>query len=111
MADKEHFTYDLFKETQQKATLDLLAPALNTKKVQNQIQNLTYKTLWAGFALAETIFNFDGHSEKFRLIAQRTGERKEYFKYNAFITTSDKSAKALVCKDYDSPESNISVTK
>lgn len=101
MADKEHFTYDLFKETQQNPTLDLLAPALNTKRIQNQIKALTYKTLWAGFAIAETIFNFDRHSEKFRLIAQRTGERKEDFTYNAFITTSDKSAKTLVCEDYD----------
>jgi hypothetical protein len=101
MADKEHFTYDLFKKTQQKATLDLLAPALNTKRVQGLIKDLRYRPLWAGFALAETIFNFDGHSEKFRLIAQRTGERKEDFKYNVFITTSDKSAKTLVCKDYD----------
>jgi hypothetical protein len=101
MADKEHFTYDLFKKTQQKATLDLLAPALNTKRVQGLIKDLRYRPLWAGFALAETIFNFDGHSERFRLIAQRTGERKDDFKYSAFITTSDKSAKTLVCKDYD----------
>lgn len=101
MADKEHFTYDLFKETLQKAKLDLLAPALNTKRILSQIKTLAYKTLWAGFALAETSFNFDGHSEQFRLIAQRTGERKEDFKYNAFITTSNKCAKTLVCNDYD----------
>jgi steroid 5-alpha reductase family enzyme len=30
------------------------------------------------------------------LIAQRTGERKQDFKYKALITTSDKSPKALV---------------
>jgi hypothetical protein len=101
MADKEHFTYDLFKEMQQKSTFDFLVPALNTKRIQNQIKTLTYKTLWAGFALAETTFKFDEHPKQFRLIAQRTGERKENFNYNAFITTSDKSAKTLICDDYD----------
>ncbi|MCF8337465.1 MAG: hypothetical protein K9I74_05725 [Bacteroidales bacterium] len=101
MADKEHFTYTLFKETQRQENLNLLTPVLNTSRVQRHIRTLTYEPLWAGFALAETSFKFIGYPEAFRLIAQRTGERKEDFTYNAFITTSGINAKALVCDHYD----------
>lgn len=101
MADKEHFTYTLFKETQRQENLNLLTPVLNTSRLQRHIRTLTYKPLWAGFALAETSFKFTGHPEAFRLIAERKGEREEDFTYSAFITTSGKNAKTLVCENYD----------
>jgi len=99
VADKEHFTNELFKKISAHHSFDLLVPAQNTQRVKNILGVLEYEKLSAGFAIAETGFNFDGEKTKHRLIAERFGE-KEY-SYGAFLTTSNKDAKTLLCKDYD----------
>ncbi|MBW6481346.1 MAG: transposase [Bacteroidales bacterium] len=101
LADKEHFTCELFEGAKQNRNFDLLAPALNTARIQKIIRPLSYKPLWAGFAIAETMFKFDSHPEDYRLIAQRTGETQENYQYNAFLSTSTKDAELLICKLYD----------
>lgn len=63
LADKEHFTKDLFKSVAQYSSFNLLTPALNTSRIKNIIGGLSYQPLWAGFALAETKFNFDGNKK------------------------------------------------
>ena len=69
--------------------------------MQKIIRGLSYRPLWAGFAIAETIFKFVGHPETYRLIAQRTGETQNSYVFNAFLTTSGKDAQLLVCEKYD----------
>jgi hypothetical protein len=78
-----------------------LVPAIKSERVDNLIKKLEYVPLWAGYAIAETAYSFSENRETFRLIAQRKGEDKKDYSYNAFITTSNKSAQELVTKDYD----------
>ncbi|MFO7830211.1 MAG: transposase [Bacteroidales bacterium] len=101
LADKEHFTKDLFKSVGQYSSFNLLTPALNTSRIKNIIGGLSYQPLWAGFALAETKFNFDGDKKQYRLIAQRIGENKNDYTFNAFLTTSSEDARELISKNYD----------
>ncbi len=102
VADKEHFTNELLTTIKnQYSQLDILVPAIKSERVDNLIKKLEYVPLWAGYAIAETAYSFSENRETFRLIAQRKGEDKKDYSYNAFITTSNKSAQELVTKDYD----------
>lgn len=65
------------------------------------MQHLEYTRLWAGFALAESVYTFNNYKKPFRLLAQRTGEQEEDYCYHAFVTTSEKSAKTLITEQYD----------
>jgi len=102
VADREHFTNELLTTIKkQHSRLDVLVPALITKKVNALIKKLKYTPLWAGYAIAETAFSFTGNRETFRLIAQREGEDNKDYSYGAFITTSNNPAQELITKDYD----------
>ncbi|NJM16087.1 MAG: hypothetical protein HC896_12585 [Bacteroidales bacterium] len=57
--------------------------------------------MWAGYAIAEMPFYFEGSKEEFRLIAQRSGEVPRQYTYKAFITTSSNTAQVLMTEDYD----------
>jgi len=99
VADKEHFTNELFEKVSAHHNFNLLVPAPNTQRVKNILGTLNYEKLSAGFAIAETDFNFDREKTKHRLIAERFGEKQ--YRYGAFLTTSDKDARTLLCEDYD----------
>lgn len=102
VADKEHFTSELLtKIKKQYSHFDILVPAIKSERIDNLIEKLEYTPLWAGYAIAETAYSFTYNKEIFRVIAQRTGEDKKDYSYNAFITTSSKPAQELVTKDYD----------
>jgi hypothetical protein len=101
VADKEHFTKELFEQARQCKDCDLLTPALNTTRIQKIIKNLTYTCKWPGFAITQTPFNFDEDKTQYRLIAERTGEIPEKYSYNAFLTTSKIDAEKLICEIYD----------
>lgn len=102
VADKEHFTNELLTTIKkQYSQLDILVPAIKSKRIDDLIKKLEYTSLWAGYAIAETTYFFTDNKETFRLIAQRKGEDKKDYSYDAFITTSNKSAQELVTKDYD----------
>jgi len=101
LADKEYFTKELFKILDQYSNFDLLTPASNTSRIKNMIGGLSYQPLWAGFALAETKFNFDGEKGQYRLIAQRIGENPSDYTFDAFLTTSSEDARELISKNYD----------
>ncbi len=101
VADKEHFTKELFSSVNKNDCFDMLVPMINTNRVTNIIKTLTYKPLWAGFAIAETSFSFQGDYNKYRLIVQRTGELQDNYNYMPFLTTSSRCAKTLICESYD----------
>lgn len=100
VADKEHFTQELLVALKQHDHYDILVPVLHTKRIKSLIKTLGYKPLWAGYAVAETPFSFEGSKEPFRLIAQRLGETTLKYTYKAFVTTSPKPAHELVSQDY-----------
>lgn len=100
VADKEHFTSELFGYSSQSDRYELLTPAINSGKLKKIVKSLQYKTQWAGYAVAETIFTFDGDKKKYRLIAQREGETDENYSFSAFVTKSDKDAVQLIAEHY-----------
>ncbi len=99
VADKEHFTRELFDKVSKHCDFDLLVPTQKTQRIKNIMETLEYKKISAGFAIAETNFNFDGEKAMHRLIAERLGEKD--YRYDAFLTTSPKDAQTLLCNNYD----------
>lgn len=100
LADKEHFTNNLFERIAQTGHFDLLVPTIASERIRKIEQSLHYTRKWAGYAIAETMFNFQGHSPKYRLICQREGEDEKKYKYCSFLTLSDKPAADLLSIDY-----------
>lgn len=101
LADKEHFSKEMYNKVKTHPNFDLLAPALNTSRVKKTIRDLIYNRVTAGVALSKTGFFFDGDNNEHRLIAQRLGENQNQYTYNTFLTTSDFDAVKLLSEEYD----------
>lgn len=100
LADKEHFTENLVGKINQDYQFEYLVPAISNSRIKNIEQSLNYQKQWAGYAIAETSFNFAKHKEKYRLIVQREGETKSNYKYKSFLTLSDKPIVTLLSELY-----------
>jgi hypothetical protein len=100
LADKEHFTEKLVREINQDYEFEYLVPALSTGRIKKIERSLSYQMQWAGYAVAETMFNFSGCKEKYRLIIQREGEAKPHYRYKSFLSLSDKPATTLLSEMY-----------
>jgi hypothetical protein len=100
LADKEHFTEYLIRSIDQNSDFEFLVPAISTERIQKIERSQTYQRKWAGYAIAETMFNFDGHEEKYRLISQREGEITRNYVYKSFLTLSGKPATVLLSEMY-----------
>lgn len=100
LADKEHFTEGLMRAIKHDTQFQCLVPAISNDRIKKIEKSLNYQKQWAGYAIAESAFNFDGHKEKYRLIVQREGETLSSFTYKSFITLSDRSALQLLSELY-----------
>jgi len=100
LADKEHFTEYLIRSIDQNSSFEFLVPAISTERIQKIERSLTYQRKWAGYAVSETMFNFAGHKEKYRLISQREGETTKDYLYKSFLTLSGKPATELLTEMY-----------
>ena len=100
LADKEHFTENLIRHINQNSSFEFLVPAIETERIQKIERNQTYQQKWAGYAIAETMFSFAGHKEKYRLISQREGETTKDYLYKSFLTLSKKPATELLSELY-----------
>jgi len=100
LADKEHFTEYLIRYINQNSSFEFLVPAIETERIQNIERNQTYQPKWAGYAVAETMFNFAGHKERYRLISQREGETTKDYQYKSFLTLSKKPSTELLSELY-----------
>ncbi len=100
LADKEHFTEYLIRRIEQNNSFEFLVPAISTEKIRKIERSQFYHRKWAGYAVAETMFNFAGHKEKYRLISQREGEIKTNYQYKSFLTLSNRSATELLTEIY-----------
>lgn len=100
VADKEHFTEYLIRSIDQESDFGFLVPAISTERVQKIERSQTYQRKWAGYAVAETMFNFVGRKEKYRLLSQREGETTKDYVYKSFLTLSDKPATELLTDVY-----------
>jgi len=84
----------------QNSDFEFLVPAISSERIQKIERSLTYQRQWAGFAIAEMMFNFAGCKEKYRLICQREGETTKDYEYKSFLTLSDKPATELLSECY-----------
>jgi hypothetical protein len=100
LADKEHFTEYLIQSIEQDSDFEFLVPAISTERIRKIERSQTYQPKWAGYAIAETMFNFSGHKEKYRLISQREGETTKDYIYKSFLTLSGKPAIELLTEKY-----------
>lgn len=100
LADKEHFTEYLIRSIDQDSDFEFLVPAITTERIQKIERSQTYQRKWAGYAVAETMLNFSGHKEKYRLISQREGETLKDYAYKSFLTLSSKPATELLSDMY-----------
>lgn len=100
LADKEHFTEYLIRSIDQDSGFEFLVPAISTERIRKIERSQTYQPKWAGYAVAETMFNFAGHKEKYRLISQREGETTKDYIYKSFLTLSGKPAIELLTEKY-----------
>jgi hypothetical protein len=100
LADKEHFTNDLLRYIKQDTQFEFLVPVISSKRIQKIERSLDFHPLWAGYAIAETDFNFTESREKYRLIVQREGEVGPQYNYKSFLALSDKPANVLLCDEY-----------
>ncbi len=100
LADKEHFTQKLISQINQSEQFGFLVPAPSTSRIKKIERSLNYTSQWAGYAIAETIFNFQGTKEQYRLIVQRQGEVDSHYKYMSFLTLSNKPATILMSDMY-----------
>ena len=100
LADKEHFTKELAAIIATCPTLDILMAAPAIKKITQQFTRLDYTPLWAGYALGETVYQFDGNGPTLRLLVQREGEIPCSYTYKAFLTTSELPGTDLLTKLY-----------
>lgn len=100
IADKEHYTNELLSYFNNQPGFDILVPAPKTKRMQAIIEKLHYEPKWAGYAIGESSFQFRNDDNKYRLIVQREAERESEYFYEAFLTTSSKSAVDLLTVIY-----------
>jgi hypothetical protein len=100
LADKEHFTEYLIRSINQNSDFEFLVPVTSTERIQKIEMNQTYQSKWAGYAVAESMFNFAGCKEKYRLISQREGETTRDYVYKSFLTLSSKPATVLLSEMY-----------
>ena len=100
LADKEHFTEHLIRCIDQDSDFTFLVPAISSEKIRKIERSLFYELKWAGYAIAETGFSFEGHKGKYRLICQREGEITQNYVYKSFLAISEKPAITLLTEDY-----------
>ncbi len=100
LADKEHFTENLVHKIEQDYQFEYLAPVISNARVKKIERSLVFQKQWAGYAIAETTFNFAKHKTKYRLIVQREGEVGTDYKYKSFLALSNKPAIALLSELY-----------
>ena len=100
LADKEHFTEKLIRDISENSDFEFLVPVIAKERIQKIERSLNYQRQWAGYAIAETMFNFTGHEQKYRLICQREGETTKDYVYKSFLTKSNRSVTELLTECY-----------
>ena len=99
VADNEHFTRQLLEGLATQPGIDFLVPVLHFEHVKVTLKSMSYQRSSAGYAIAEMPYRFAGGQVPFRLLGQRTGERRQDDQYQGCVTTSGKDPVKLHCRD------------
>jgi len=90
LIDKEHCTCEFAEFAFLEPSINILMPIRQTKKLIRSFPQLDFRPYWAGYAVAQTTFQFHQSPYSFRLLVQRQGEKPDQYTYQAFLTTSEK---------------------
>lgn len=96
VADAEHFTVAILAQLAEHSKFTFLIPALRFANINRQIAEMSFKRLWAGYAVGEGSYLPHGLDHSFRLVVQRTGERADEYQFLPFVTTSSLPADQLM---------------
>lgn len=88
IADTEHFSGELLERLSKTPRFTFLIPAPRRKRIMKQITQMSYRPLWAGYAVAEGTYQLVKGTQPIPMIAQRTGERPDQYDYKPFVTNS-----------------------
>jgi hypothetical protein len=104
VADSEHFSGELIDDVQRRTGFDLLVPIPNRRahqKSYRQIPEDQFIRRWAGFATAKVPYTMKrgGKGEYFQFV-ERTGELLDDFRYQGFLSTSDREEVEALTSDF-----------
>ncbi len=102
MADAEHFSGELINDIHQRTEFDLLVPIPNRpahRKSYRQIPEEQFTRRWAGFATAKVPYTMQHGGPYFQLV-ERFGERLEEFRYQGFLSTTDRDEVEALTGDF-----------
>lgn len=104
LADKEHFTLELFRHVKQHTPFTLVVPFPHQPVYQRRMQALpdsAFTHRWAGLATAKLPFHFAQAPELSLLqIVQRCGEHPEHYQFQGFLSTHDCDELQLLIQDF-----------
>ena len=104
LADKEHFSVELFRYVKDQTPFTLITPIPNSPSYQRQMRKIPSEAFtyhWAGLATAKLPFHF-AHFPDFPLtqIVQRCGERHDKYQFRGFLSTHDCDELQLLIEDF-----------
>lgn len=102
VADSEHFSGELIEDVHQRTGFDLLVPIPNRpvhRKSYRQIPEDQFTRRWAGFATAKVPYTMKRGGKYFQFV-ERTGERLDDFRYQGFLSTTDRDEVDALTSDF-----------
>jgi len=102
LADKEHFSIELYKEADHLG-VDLLVPLPNTvanQKLMQRLPDAAFSRHWPGYYTARTLFRFQGGDRDYTLMIQREGESPDQYTYEGFVCTSPRDELETLAQQY-----------
>ena len=98
IADLEHFTVQLLKYLSSYEQFSFLIPRPQSKKLLREVSAMAFEPMWAGYAVAESQYQYSAAHQSMRQIVQRTGETQADYAYKAFVTNSQLPAAELMTR-------------
>jgi hypothetical protein len=104
LADKEHFSQELFRWVKRHTPFTLITPIPNQPVYQRRWQRLpatAFTSRWAGLATAKLPFHFtDAPDWPLTQIIQRCGEQPDHYHFRGFLSTHDCDELQLLIEDF-----------
>lgn len=104
LADKEHFSAELFRYVKEHTPFNLIVPIPNRPAFQKKMQQIPpaeFKYRWAGLATAKVPYHFRSYKNLPLLhIVQRLGEKEDHYQFRSFLATHDCNELQLLIETY-----------
>jgi hypothetical protein len=104
LADSEHFSSELFHDLHQRSGFDLLVPVPNQpahRRRWEAVPEEQFTRRWAGFATAKAPYEVTyGRPGRYTEFVERSGERREEWRFKGFLCTSERDEVAALTEDF-----------